>query len=141
MNDDDLDTLAALHRAAFVVPRPWTKAEITDLLAGKGTFVWHGAGPAMVMGRVIADEAELLTLAVHPDARKRGYGRAALRQFDEMASQRGAQTAFLEVAADNLAAYALYVSENWRESGRRKNYYSGPDGRKIDALTFSKSLV
>ena len=83
-----------------------------------------------------ADEAELLTLAVEPSARRQGLGRALVDEFDAVARLRGAARGFLEVASDNAAAQALYAGAGWERTGRRRDYY----GAGIDALTMGKSL-
>lgn len=83
-----------------------------------------------LLGRVITDEAELLTLAVAPQARRAGCGRALTQAFVETARSRGALHLFLEVSADNIAAQALYRGLGWSEAGRRRGYY----GTGIDAI-------
>ncbi|WCR10446.1 GNAT family N-acetyltransferase [Paracoccus stylophorae] len=121
--------LAALHAACFTRdPRPWREAEFQAILQTQGSFLLHRPG-GFLIGRVIADEAELLTLAVAAARRRRGLGRELTRDFAATSRRRGAASAFLEVAADNLAARALYASLGWREAGFRRNYYgAGRDG-------------
>jgi [ribosomal protein S18]-alanine N-acetyltransferase len=52
----------------------------------------------------------------------------------------GADTAFLEVAANNPVAISLYTSAGYRESGRRRGYYLPASGVAIDALVLKKPL-
>lgn len=132
--------LAALHAAAFAESRPWSAAEFADLLAQPGTFL-TSCETGFALGRIILDEAELLTLAVAPETRRKGLGRALLAAFQQDAKARGARRAFLEVAADNSAALALYRAANWCESGRRKAYYRRPGAPAMDALLFEISLT
>jgi ribosomal-protein-alanine N-acetyltransferase len=132
--------MAALHAAAMTLPRPWTAAEFTALLAAPGTFV-VGDLAAFAAGRTVLDEAELLTLATHPLHRRQGLGRARLDAFEAEAAARGARTAHLEVAADNAPALALYEARGYRRVGLRRGYYRGPDGAAVDALLLRKSLV
>lgn len=134
------DALARLHALSFTTPRPWSAAEFQALLQSPGVFV-ETANDGFVMGRVVADEAELLTIAVHPDARRAGQGTALLRAFLETAQARGAARAFLEVAADNQAAHALYAAQGFRPCGRRAAYYQAPDGRALDALVLERLLT
>lgn len=136
MTAADPAALARLHAQSFVTPRPWSAAEIADVLAGPGTFVRQSAH-GFVIGRVIADEAELLTIAVAPSARRRGEGRRLVAAFLSEAAVRGAAHAFLEVATDNAGARALYLAAGFAESGRRKNYYHPPAGPAVDALVMS----
>lgn len=132
------DTMAALYAAAFPTSRGWAADEIAALMANPGFGVSTATGFAL--GRAVAGEAELITIAVSPSARRAGTGRALLAQFEAEARTRGAQTAFLDVAADNRAALALYQSAGWHETGRRKGYYARPDGA-VDALTMAKALI
>lgn len=131
--------MAALHAAAMTAPRPWTEAEFAALLATPGTFA-VGDATAFALGRVVLDEAELLTLATHPGHRRRGLGRACLAAFEAAARARGARTAHLEVAADNAAALALYGGAGWSGAGRRRGYYRTTDGGAVDALLLIRAL-
>ncbi|MCU0815994.1 MAG: ribosomal protein S18-alanine N-acetyltransferase [Cypionkella sp.] len=133
------EDLARLHAASFTTPRPWSAAEIAALLDSPHVFLL-AEEEAFLMGRVIADEAELLTLAVDPPARRRGLGRALLAQFLDEARKRGATRAFLEVAADNGPACALYQAAGFAQDGRRRDYYHRPDGGTVDALLLSRAL-
>ncbi len=128
--------MAALHAEAFARPRPWSAGEFSAVLAAPGAFLLTEAGGFLV-GRALAGEAELLTLAVPAAARRHGVGARLLRAFEAEARARGADEAFLEVASDNEAARALYAGAGWAEAGRRRDYY----GRGADALIFRKSLV
>jgi [ribosomal protein S18]-alanine N-acetyltransferase len=132
--------MAALHAAAFVTPRPWTVAELRDLLSSPLVFGLTEGEAGFLLGRVVADEAELLTIAVAPDARRQGLGRKLVAGFLAEARLRGATQAFLEVAAPNTAARQLYLSQGFVASGLRKGYYHGPEGR-LDALVMTCDLV
>ncbi len=132
------DELATIHAAAFTVPRPWTAAEIEALLTTTGTFLVHEAG-GFLIGRAIAGEAELLTVAVHPEARRAGIARRLVDAFLGDAAMRGAVRVFLEVAADNRPARALYTSAGFTEAGRRRGYYSRPEGPAVDALILARA--
>lgn len=131
--------MAALHAAAFTRPRPWTETEFRDLLAGHGTFA-AGHAEAFALVRVIADEAELLTIATHPSRRRMGLARSLMRAWETEAAARGATRAHLEVAEDNLAARRLYERCGYAEAGRRKGYYHAPGAAPADALIMSKDL-
>ncbi len=131
--------LARLHAACFTMPRPWGEAEFADLLASPLVFLI--AAPAgFALGRVVADEGELLTLAVDPAARRLGTGRRLLASFEANAAARGAASAFLEVAAGNDAARALYLSAGYVQTGLRRGYFRDAAGRTDDALILSRGL-
>jgi len=133
--------MAALHAATFTTPRPWGEGEFAALLDMPGTFTVTKGAACFALGRVAADEAELLTIATAPTAQRRGLARQALADFEREAAARGASRAFLEVAETNHAARALYAAAGWGESGRRRAYYRQPDGVKLDALILSKPLI
>lgn len=132
--------LAVLHTKCFDTPRPWSQAEFAGFLSDPKSFVICAGEQGFILGRVIADEAELLTLAVDPAARRAGHGSALLSGYEAQARARGGARSFLEVAADNDAAKALYLGADYRESGRRRNYYRTPSGGFIDALIYTKPL-
>ena len=129
------DELSILHRKSFIRPRPWSAEEFAALLSSRGTFL-VSEGAAFLLGRALAGEAELLTVAVPAPVRRQGIGRRLLRQFHDHARSRGAREAFLEVSSDNAAACALYLGEGWVETGRRRSYY-GPGS---DALVLRRDL-
>ena len=132
--------LAALHAAAFADARPWSAREFQDLLASPHVFLCPETN-GFALGRVIADEAELLTLAVHPAKRRDGLGHHLLTAFENTARVRGAIRAFLEVAADNNAAIGLYSKAGYTLSGRRPGYYAKTDGSRVDACLMDKLLT
>lgn len=134
---DQAERLAALHATAF--DAPWTAAAFADLLDQPGVFAVEGPDGFILM-RTVVDEAEILTLAVHPDARGSGQGTRLVLEGVAAAAARGAERAFLEVAEDNAAARAVYVRTGFVEAGRRAAYYSRPDGSRADALLLALNL-
>jgi [ribosomal protein S18]-alanine N-acetyltransferase len=160
--------LAVLHARAFVVPRPWAEAEFAALLGDPGVGVLveppggftppgppvgyfqtenegvAGAGAADLAGflvfRVVLDEAELLTLAVEPGVQGRGIGGRLVARFLAAAAARGAVRAFLEVAADNVPARAVYGRAGFAEVGRRRGYYVTQGQGRVDAVVMARDL-
>ena len=133
------EALATLHAICFTTPRPWRAAEFETMLARPGTFLL--AEPqGFAMGQTAGAEAELLTLAVAPEARRNGLGRSLLDGFHAEAARRGATTTLLEVAASNAPALALYTASGYSEIGRRRAYYRAPDGTRLDALVLTRPL-
>jgi tRNA threonylcarbamoyl adenosine modification protein YeaZ/ribosomal-protein-alanine acetyltransferase len=129
-----LDLAAALHATAFEVP--WDASSIAASLADPTAFGWvaiEGAQPVgLVLARVPADEAEILTVAVRPEARRRGIARQLIETALEEARRRGARAMFLEVAEGNVAARALYARLGFAEQGVRPRYYAdGQDARLL----------
>ena len=129
--------LAALHAQAFAAP--WSEAEFADLLQQAGVFAVEEPD-GFILIRVVLDEAEILTLAVRPQARRIGLGGRLVGQGAVRAAQAGAVRLFLEVAEDNVAARALYERAGFAQIGRRKAYYAAPDGGRTDALVLGLDL-
>jgi ribosomal-protein-alanine N-acetyltransferase len=136
-------TLADLHDRAF--DRPWSAEEFETLLKGPGVFAVLGeAGDpeeakGFILCRAIAGEAEILTVAVDPAARRRGWGAALVEMAAGIAREAAAVEMFLEVAADNVAAIGLYQTAGFGRVGLRKGYYPHPDGAK-DAVVMRRVL-
>jgi len=135
------EALAALHAESFVTPRPWSAAEFAALMGSPGVFLLTEGSAGFLMGRALAGEAELLTVAVAPTARRKGIGARLMVRFLEEAQHRGAERAFLEVAAGNDAARALYAAAGFAEAGRRRGYYRNPHGHAEDALVLARVLA
>ena len=133
----DAPDLAALHEAAFQAAERWDAAAIAALLAMPGAFGLHIPGAGFVLARVAADEAEILTLAVIPAARRQGHAGALLAGAMAAALLRGAGTIFLEVSDRNAAARGLYAQSRFAAAGRRRRYYA--DGS--DALVLRRTLA
>lgn len=132
--------LATLHGAAFDTERAWTAAEFRDLLASKHCHaITDRHGFSLI--RVIVDEAELLTLAVHPEQQNKGLGRSLLQQTIALAATLGATKMFLEVATDNAPAIRLYAASGFAEVGNRPRYYGRSNTAPVDALVMSRVLA
>lgn len=131
------DRLAELHATAF--DAPWDAATFAALLDQSGVhLIERDAG--FILIRVVADEAEILTLAVRPEARRAGLGLILVKAAADAALDRGASTLFLEVAEDNAPARALYVRAGFSQVGKRPRYYARQGGAAVDALLLSLIL-
>lgn len=130
--------LAEIHATAF--PTPWDAAAFQTLLDQDGVFVLETTDGFILM-RAVADEAEILTLAVRPAARRQGLATRLLTQGATVAASCGAMRLFLEVAADNDGALALYGGAGFVEAGRRPGYYARPGGGGEDALILALNLT
>jgi ribosomal-protein-alanine N-acetyltransferase len=129
--------LAAIHAAAFPPREAWGEDAIALQLAMPGVFgLLHPLG-GMILARVTADEAEILTLAVAPEIRRQGVARSLLAGAMAASREQAARTMVLEVAIGNAAARALYAQAGFVEAGRRPRYYA--DGG--DALILRARLA
>lgn len=135
------ELLAALHARAF--PKPWSAAEIAKLMENQAVFALmhdNGAEPnGFVMAWAAAGDSELLTVAVVPEARRKGVGAALVTSAGVAALVRGAASMHLEVAEDNEGARALYRKLGYEEAGRRHAYYAG-EGGSVDAIVMRRAL-
>jgi ribosomal-protein-alanine N-acetyltransferase len=113
--------MAAIHHAAFGADC-WDEASLTTLLRDPFIFGFIDEG-GFILARAVADETEILTLAVSPGWRRQGHARVLLAAALAEASRRGARQAFLEVAEENRNALALYEGAGFIRSGRRADYY------------------
>ncbi len=100
---------------------------MADILAMPGAFGFLDGRGGLILSRVVAGEAEILTLAVIQTGRRAGLGRALL---DRVMKEVGSVPIFLEVSAGNHPAQCLYFSAGFEECGRRRDYY----GIGMDAL-------
>jgi len=122
----------------------WTELQTLSMMALPG--VWLSIAriderPAgFALNRIVADEAELLLLAVAPEYRQRGVGMALVRRSFEIARARDGFRIHLEVRHNN-PALKLYKRAGFDIVGRRPAYYRGVDGQSHDALTLSCSLI
>ncbi len=132
---DDVADAAGVHALAFA--EAWSAADIGALLTAMGGYGFAVRGDdglaGFILCRLIADEAEVLTLATSPAHRRQGVGAALLSAARTAARAGGAKSMFLEVARDNAAAMSLYAAHGFPQVGMRPGYYRrGADA--IDAL-------
>jgi ribosomal-protein-alanine N-acetyltransferase len=134
--------LADIHAQAF--DTPWSIEQLARSLDGPGAFAVmagsDGLAQGFVIARAMAGEAEIITLAVRPTARRQGLGRALMDAAIATALAFGATVMWLEAAVDNEPAVALYLSMGFETTGRRKHYYARSDGPRIDALIMRRVL-
>ena len=120
--------VAALEGDCFDVP--WSTAAVRSLLGDGLTRVWEARTAQAVVGtallRIVAGEGELLRIAVHPDARRRGVGRALLQVVLSAAADACPLGVYLEVRASNVAARRLYERAGFVDNGWRRDYYQAP---------------
>ena len=90
-----------------------------------------------IFGRVLADEGEVLNLAVRLDERERGLGRRLLEAELDIFRERGVATVYLEVRTSNAAGRAFYERLGFREVGRRRAYYDKP---REDAIVLCREI-
>ena len=121
----------------------WTRSQCAGILPMSGVILTLAEMQGEVVGfsllRAIADEAELLLLAVAPRAQRQGVGQKLLDRFMTDARMRGAHRLHLEVR-DGNEAIALYQAAGFEPVGRRVGYYRGLDGSRRDAVTLALQI-
>ena len=142
----DLDDVVSVMEAAFDdrFGEGWTRSQCAGILPMPGVSLMiarvNGGRPAAFsLFRTIADEGELLLLAVAPEFRRHGIGRKLLDHFLEEARQAGVSRVHLEVREGNPAV-VLYRHAGFTLAGRRTKYYRGRFGGEFDALTLHRQV-
>lgn len=136
----DAVDMARIHALTFADTRPWTEAEFASFLAQPTCFA-VGDTRAFALVRAIVDEAELLTIATDPDHQRLGLARNLMIQWHNLAAAQGVRRVFLEVAANNTAALALYRHLGYRDCGVRQAYYRRAKGPPVDAIVMECTLT
>ena len=127
----DLDDLLAIEQASFT--NPWTRQMFVWEMENTGvsavhvlrTPEWRVA--AFCMTWLVLDEVHVNNLAVRPEFRGRGAGRAILMEVFRLGRAQGARRATLEVRKSNAVALALYASLGFEVMGTRRDYYTNPN--------------
>ncbi|MCP5321826.1 MAG: ribosomal protein S18-alanine N-acetyltransferase [Pseudomonadales bacterium] len=138
---DDAPAIAALD--ARVNASPWSADAVRETLQRAGGFVFcmpDGALAGFVLFTVVADECEILDIAIDPEYRRAGRASRLLEAAQRAAADRGATRCLLEVRESNASAQAFYHSAGFAVTGRRRDYYRTTTGRE-DALLMSRSIA
>ena len=137
-HDKDAEALARLH--ATSLPAPWTADESALFVRQQGVRAWAADDgrtktlQGFILVRHVDEEAEIMTIAVDPAARRHGIGRALLSHAMEELRNLGVAALHLEVATNNAAALSLYRTLGFVPSGKRRNYYKGTENAtSVDA--------
>ena len=135
---DDIDFIAALEKETFSLPE--TAENFSELIENPEkqlliAFI-DGKRAGYIGAYTVCRESDIMTVAVLPDYRKMGVGRALVSAlFDEL--KEISDSVFLEVRESNSAAIALYSSLGFERVGMRKNYYKLPTE---NAILYKKDL-
>ncbi|MES2137873.1 MAG: ribosomal protein S18-alanine N-acetyltransferase [Pseudomonadota bacterium] len=143
---DDLDEVMTVMDRAFGdrFGEAWTRSQLAGILPMAGVAMMlarsdNGEPVGFSLFRTVADESELLLIAVRPTLHRRGVGRMLLDDFMQRVRNEGVTRVHLEVR-DGNPAIAMYRSAGFSPVGRRRNYYHAPDGKRFDAITLAYQL-
>jgi len=121
----DAAPFAAVHAQSF--RRGWSEQEFQRLLVDRNVVAnrasFGRACVGFILSRLAAGEAEILSVAIAPPYRGRGFARPLLDTHLRRLAGLGARTVFLEVGEQNTPACRLYRRAGFREVGRRQGYY------------------
>lgn len=138
----DAAAFARLHTASF--HRGWSEHEFEQLLRERNVIAHRlkrgRAVIGFILSRVAADEAEILSVAVAPNARGRGFSQGLLRSHLGQLAAQGVRTLYLEVEETNAPARRLYARAGFRDVGSRDNYYQGTGAQRGRAVVMSRDL-
>jgi len=123
----DLAEVESIDQHSF--PLPWPAGAFRyELTKNEHAQCWvaesGGQVTGALVGYLVEDEYQIATIAVHPDFRRKGTGRALLEHALVEARRSGARTAFLEVRVGNDAAQSLYRQFGFRIVGERPRFYA-----------------
>jgi [ribosomal protein S18]-alanine N-acetyltransferase len=146
-SSQDIDAVMRVMDAAFGdrFGEAWTRSQLGGILPMAGVSLMLARDPdsgditGFSLYRTVADEAELLLIAVVPANHRRGVGRLLLDDFLNRARSDGIVRVHLEVR-DGNSALGLYRDAGFSPVGRRRNYYHAADGRRFDAVTLARQL-
>ncbi len=127
-----LNNLANLHQKCFP-HKPWSADDFADLKKSGCEIIASQNG--FIVWRAAADEAELITIGVAPDARRTGIAAAMIGIMEGELKKSGVKSVFLEVAENNTPARKLYEQNGYVQIGVRPKYYDG-----VDAIMMKKDL-
>ncbi len=140
MRPEDLDQVMAIEVVSF--PTPWSRdsyeGEMKNSLARYVVVECDGRIMGYAGVWLVADEAHITNVAVHPDYRGQGVGETLLSALVAIAAGSGARRLTLEVRPSNLPALRLYRKFRFLPIGLRKKYYSdtGEDAIVMEKLLF-----
>ncbi len=121
----DLPTILQIEQASF--PSPWKEGFFLHELHNQYSRVLVAELEGQVVGHLwcwfVVDEVQILNVAVHPRYRRRGIGKALLRDILAEARQGGVRSVSLEVRRSNASAIALYEGFSFRRVTVRRRYY------------------
>jgi ribosomal-protein-alanine N-acetyltransferase len=130
MTPADIPAVLEIEQASQL--EPWSKESFIEELQRIGSHVFVARMPTESMDAVgyvcmwiVADEIQILNLAVSKTLRRRGIGRSLLLHALRFGWKKNARVVALEVRRSNTAARTLYGSLGFREVGRRPGYYGG----------------
>ncbi|WP_084421034.1 GNAT family N-acetyltransferase [Henriciella litoralis] len=145
LRPDDSARAARLHQASFPAEEVWSAnsmqsaIELTSTLSVGLEQAGHLVGLLLV--QKTPPDAEILTIAVDPSHRRKGYAQTLLDHARNLLGGHGIDRLLLDVAADNKPAIAFYTRNGFEQDGLRRSYYPREGGAAVDAVLMSRKLA
>lgn len=142
----DLDKVMIVMNRAFDPKHgeAWSAAQCAGMLSLSGSTLLIAREGERTLGfalaRSVADEGELLLIAVCPTYRRKGTGQKLVEKTIEILARKGVRKLHLEMRTDN-PALAFYTGLGFSQVGLRRDYYRGSDGQLMDAATLSRQIA
>ena len=142
IREEDVAQIHEIEKLCFAMP--WSEESILHDVKENVVARWlvldDGEGGVLAYAGMwfVLDEAHVCNVAVHPDHRKKGYGRRIFEALEALAQENSMSMMTLEVRRSNIAAQNLYHACGFLDVGYRKRYY---EDNKEDALIMYKEFV
>ncbi|WP_300381741.1 GNAT family N-acetyltransferase [Henriciella sp.] len=145
LTPEDAPYAHTLHARCFASEDVWTVTALRDSLSAPSVLALAKREDEKVHGMILVQrvqpDAEILTLAVDPEHRRRGLAGQFIAGLYPLLGPYGIDRLLLEVAADNTPAKHFYEKYGFCEDGRRKNYYQRHGEKRVDAILMSRTLA
>lgn len=140
MEKKHIDDILVLENLSFAVP--WSRTSFEDEVESNERAVYYcvieGGRAVGYCGMwVVIDEGQITNIAVHPDFRRRGFGKALLSKVIEYCKNNSIRLVTIEVRKSNFSAIKLYKENGFKIVGERKGYYSD---NKEDAILMNLEI-
>ena len=142
IREEDVAQIHEIEKLCFAMP--WSEESILHDVKENVVARWlvmdDGEGCVLAYAGMwfVLDEAHVCNVAVHPDHRKKGYGRSIFEALEALAKENSMSVMTLEVRRSNIAAQNLYHACGFLDVGYRKRYY---EDNKEDALIMYKEFT
>jgi len=130
--------MAEIHAQSFF--KGWDDADMWSHIQRDLCFGFGRPLKGFIILKTAADQAEILTIVVDANERRKGIAKALLDIAETELVDNGVDTLFLEVAEDNSAAMVFYKGKGFEPIGKRRAYYKREIGR-VGAITYRKRLA
>lgn len=127
MTREDIPEVAAIEKMCF--SQPWSEKGFAEGMEASAFFLVAEEDDRIIgyIGMYVsAPEGEITNVAVAPNARGKGTGKALVEAVKQWALDHGVTRIVLEVRVSNAPAIHIYETAGFVKLGVRKNFYQFP---------------